>query len=188
MKKANFYLVKIKSLRAELSAAKDIQKKAADEVDNIFKEKFSDKMQELIEKSKKENKIENKQEKTKQTQSTECKKVFRKIALKIHPDRLFESTEEQEKIYKEKFNKANQALDMDDYWELVEIATDLDIDLPEVEEKEVDIFQKKINSLKEEISVIESTMVWQWFFADESDKEKILNQLLRILHEKNFGS
>ena len=188
MKKANFYLVKINSLRAELAAANDIQKKAVDEVDNIFKEKFSDKIQQLIKKAEKESKTEKKQVENKRAQSTECKKVFRKIALKIHPDKLFEKTEEQEKTYREKFNKANQALDIDDYWELVEIATDLNIDLPEVEEKEVDIFEQKINSLKEEISVIESTMVWQWCFACDSEKEKILNQLLRILHEKNFGS
>jgi len=125
-------------------------------------------------------------ESSKKNADPKSKKIFRKIATKIHPDKLAQIEDEYEKEVKRRlYSKAITAFEEGDILLLAEIAIDLDIDIPEIDEQRLQLTEQKISSIKEEIKVIESTMVWHWFFCEGVEaKEKILNKLLELMHEK----
>lgn len=125
-------------------------------------------------------------ESSKKNADPKSKKIFRKIATKIHPDKLAQIEDEYEKEVKRRlYSKAITAFEEGDILLLAEIAIDLGIDVPEIDEQRLQLTERKISSIKEEIKVVESTMVWHWFFCEDVEtKERILNKLLELMHEK----
>ena len=69
---------------------------------------------------------------------------------------------------------------------MANVAQDLGIEVPEVTEAQLKQTEQKIISIKKELSMIESTAVWHWFFTEDADKkDKILEQLFEVMYGKN---
>ena len=80
-------------------------------------------------------------------------------------------------------------MEEDDLVILADVALELDLDIPLVPEAKIKLTQQKINDIKRELHMIESTLVWKWYFSeDEEKKQNTLERLLKILYEKNSGS
>lgn len=197
-RKLKFLTVKLKSMQSELEISKEILHTAGAEVEKLYREKHTQQEEgenpeptsEIKEYSESEQREspspEDVLETSKKNTDPKSKKIFRNIATKIHPDKLAQIEDEYEKESKRRlYNKAITAFEEGDILLLAEIAIDLDIDIPEIDEQRLQLTEQKISSIKEEIKVIESTMVWHWFFCEGVEaKEKILNKLLELMHEK----
>ena len=199
-----FLAVKLEALRSELEVSTEIHMAASREVDKMFKEKYFPELP-AEGKTPEEFSVTHKQEEQQRQSSSQVnedaedthsaaknasedvKKVFKKIASKIHPDKLEELGDGYEKEEKRKlFDKARKALEEDDIVGLSNIAMQIDVEIPEITEEVLKRTEQKIISLKKKLHEIESTVVWHWFFCeDAAAKKKILEQLFELMYAHN---
>jgi len=211
-----FLATKLSSLKTELKVSKEILFSASAEVDRMFAEKYfpevpvastSEEEQEKHisnweeeENDQEEHGSSHGPESTQQesheeveesiikekNRDSEVKKLFRKISLKIHPDKLVGLEDGYEKSKKTMlYTKARQAWDDNDLITLAEIAEEIDIPVPEIDAARLKEAEKQIIAIKQEISHIESTIVWHWFFTEDSvKKQEILEQLFAKMYEQ----
>lgn len=196
--KVRLLFMKLTSLEKEVEESRQILTSAAKEVDSIFIERyFPETKQEgspppTLPTEQGQQVGANKEKlKDEDLQSAidmdpEVKKVFRRIATKVHPDKLSDNISQSEKEKKiEMFQQALRASEQNDFVTLAHIAIDIGVDLPDIPPEAIKKTEEKIYSLKKEIKRIESTYVWQWYFcSDLEKKEQILNDLLRLMYEK----
>ena len=108
------------------------------------------------------------------------KKVFRKIALQIHPDKLEKFSDFEKQLKTKLFEKARDAFQKNDYYAMVEVAEQLKIDLPPPTQEQIELMKKTNKSLEKEIDAQKS--VWGWYHADErNEKEKIMDRYIDYL-------
>lgn len=110
------------------------------------------------------------------------KKLFKKIAIETHPDKL--STREDlsfiEKIERESiYKKASAAIDEDDKFTLLESAILLEIDLEISEHEQSKIISQKIQDLKIAIEEYQKKVAWIWG-ENEGQIETRTNLLLYV--------
>lgn len=179
---------KITSLRLELKASKELANAAAQEVDKMFKESMNiSQVKEDVQEIKKIKPEKNTGTPKQKTQpDTESKKAFRKIALKVHPDKLIGLNDELElRNKKELYQKAQKALDDQDLLILADISIDLGIDPPEVTDECIKKTMDEISSIKKQINHIESTYIWKWSFSlNKEEKEQLLKKMFGIMQKK----
>jgi len=112
-----------------------------------------------------------------------AKKLYKKIAMITHPDRIKDERRRQslEKI----FLKASESMKNRDYEDLISIALDFDLSsgLDDISLRPV--LKNQISKIKKEISRIESDISWAWgeSFGIHNIRCQLLKQYLR---EKNI--
>ena len=116
----------------------------------------------------------------------EFNKLFKKLALKLHPDRIENYIADDE--YKRKlswdFSKAKSALEKKKYFQLIELAKKYEIFIPENYDAQNKWFKKEKESLKSQITQIAST--YNYKFAEcENDQER--DALMRSFIRQVFG-
>ena len=112
----------------------------------------------------------------------EVKKVYRKIVSKTHPDKLIplpNNTIKKKLIkqYKEAVNKYRD----NDMVGLFDIADELDIKLPEIDESFIIKMENEIKSLKDRIKRYKDSNAWVWYHATGEKAEEILKQIISNL-------
>ena len=125
--------------------------------------------------------FDNKEIKDKKEQK-EVKKVYRKIVSKTHPDKLIplpNNTIKKKLIkqYKEAVNKYRD----NDMVGLFDIADELDIKLPEIDESFIIKMENEIKSLKDRIKRYKDSNAWVWYHATGEKAEEILKQIISNL-------
>ena len=216
VKKMKFLAIKLSSLKSELEISKEILQSASGEVNNMYMKKYfpesvakekqtkntdikesseeeRNKNKKEQEPKKKKDNVENKekeiQEKEVQEKNVdpEVKVLFRKISLKIHPDKLIGLEEGFERDRKTSlYTQARAAYGDNDVIILSNIALELGLEIPEITEEKLKKAEKQISSIKKELEQIESTFVWNWFFTeDPKKKDSILEKLFNIMYERN---
>lgn len=109
------------------------------------------------------------------------KKLFRKISMKTHPDAVLrEDLSEREKQERAKmFQDAKAAFESADGTKLLEIATELDIDIDEVPvEEHVASMERLALSLEERMGKIRQTVAWIW---GEGKRKEILSHVCKLM-------
>jgi len=97
------------------------------------------------------------------------KKLFRKIAIKCHPDKLDGSHSESEtEFLKECYGDINDANSMYDWGLLLKTAIELSIELPELTIEQVNNISNNIKSIKDDIMKYEGSMAYQWYTLHDS--------------------
>ena len=207
--KMKFLAVKLTALQTELKVSQEILTNVSREVDKMFHEKYFPEVPidntlekettdledstpeedpEQVHRIKKDipdpNNMPEHEAAAKDT-SLEVKKMFKQIASKIHPDKLLKLEDGYEKEHKKKlYQRAISAFESDDIVTLSNIAIELDLEIPEVTANQLKEVESKIIAIKKELSRIESTYVWQWFFTvDKVQKTAILEKLFEIMYE-----
>ena len=116
------------------------------------------------------------------------KNVFKKIAAKIHPDKL-QNLSDFEKDYKiSLFEKARTSLEDNDYYGIVEVAEELGIEPPPPTRNQIDLMKNKNRELEEKIKEIENSVLWAWYHGDEEVREVLLDKYVDRLKEMYPGT
>jgi len=120
--------------------------------------------------------------KERKDRNPELYKIYKKIAMKTHPDRV--TNESLVDI----FNMATLAINDNDWITIINIATDLKIKIPKLTEELRQKIQNNIIETNKKIKKLHTTTAWVWANAAEQDKEQIkihIRQLMGI-DEKEF--
>jgi hypothetical protein len=107
------------------------------------------------------------------------KKLFRKIVVKCHPDKIKNNNEESE-FLKTAYEEANQANDIYDWGLLLKVALDLRIELFELDDAKIHNINENILNLKEQIQKYEQSMAYQWYIKPEENREAYLKDCAAI--------
>ncbi len=121
---------------------------------------------------------------------TVFKKLFRKIVLKCHPDKIKSASEKEAQFLKECYENATTANNSYDWGLLLRTASNLDLDLQDINEEQIQNIKIKNEDLKKEIQKYESSMAYQWYTKDdEKARQKFLSICLGVfknsLKDKN---
>lgn len=209
-RKTKFLATKLAALQSEILVSREILQAASSEVDKMFKEKYFPEIPvENEEETDLEEYAEDRPEEARQNDSAsstppdpeslpeqssaekladpEVKKMFKKIASLCHPDKLQDMSDGFEREKKQElYAQARKALENNDVLIMADVASKLGVDVPEITEKQLKLTEKKIISIKKELSQIESTMVWHWFFTeDTTQKDNILKKLFELMYANN---
>jgi len=208
-RKMKFLATKLSALQSEFEISKEIFELASREVDTMFKEKYFPESSihedhqekeikeynpdeanegEKVEVNPEQPNLEDMPEQTSALKNAdpEVKKMFKKIASQCHPDKLQDMDDGFEKRKKEQlYLKARQALESNDILIMADVANELGVEVPEITEAQLKQTEQKIIDIKRELSMIESTAVWHWFFTeDPNKKDQILKQLFQVMYEQ----
>lgn len=108
------------------------------------------------------------------------KKIYRKIAIATHPDKMHKGiSEEIKKRYLDIYTKSKISLESYDYMSVVIFANDLGIEIPEKEVAESGIIDIKHRGLSVEIDSMKRSVYWQWANSTDEQKEKILKDFVK---------
>ena len=162
--------------------------------DLLFKEDFSieinfvaHKTAQITEEEKMENPLdfineEAEKEEEKLQRDPELYKIYKKIVMKTHPDRV------QSESLVDLFDEATQAMGKNDWMTMLNIALDLKIKTPEFTEELRQKLQENILEMNKKIKKLQNTTAWVWANATEKDKEQIRLQVRQLMgiDEKSF--
>lgn len=97
------------------------------------------------------------------------KKIFRKLAVKCHPDKLNDSySEREQKFLKDCYSKINLANETYDWGLLLKVSLDLNVDIPDLEQQQIENIKENIEKLKTKITKYEESMAYKWYSLTES--------------------
>ena len=196
-RRAELLVTKLNALQSELKTSKEIVEEANAEIEKLYKEKIGspDKAQEATKNPEQQSMDPclSTDEHIPDTSSAEkiappeVKKMFKKIASVCHPDKIEELPNGPNKTWLQNlYIRARHALENSDFFELLRISQDLDLETPEITEEQIVQIEQQIKDIKKELNMLESTIAWHWYFAkDEATKQKILKKVFELLDERN---
>lgn len=112
------------------------------------------------------------------------KKLFRKIVVKCHPDRMPSDLSEVRTLELIDLYEKTVEAHRDQNWALmVIVAIKLEIDLPEDAEEKISEIEKDVEDLENKISSATASIAWQWYHSEEEAREKLINNYLSILQQ-----
>lgn len=111
------------------------------------------------------------------------KKLFRKVVVKCHPDKLDDNlTSDELEKYKEIYEDSVESNETEDWAKLIRCAIKLEINLPESAYSQIESIRKSIEKLKEKQSAIVNSTAWTWYQTSEEDSKKnILEKHLEFM-------
>ena len=194
-RRAELLISKLSAIRSELEASKEIIDIANSELQRLYDKRSKGKEQFKPEDAQ-QNPLANSQASVQdpleaipaeKLADPEVKKMFKKIASVCHPDKIQDLRQDSNKKRLETlYQRARQALDDNDFYELFSIYKELDINLPDLSPQQIVLIQNKINTIKKELNNIESSIAWGWYFEeDENKKQKIQEKIFELLDTKN---
>lgn len=137
----------------------------------------------------KKNKVENplttekgkQKESTKQEEivfsSSQIKDLYRKIALKTHPDKLTDYNEEEVKKRSEIYTKAAKAKKNKDVDAMLKIATELEIDTANLDMRCIDLLDKQLQEKEVEANKMRTDIAWQWYHSGDFKRNFIISKI-----------
>ena len=117
-----------------------------------------------------------------QDRDVPLKKLFRKIVVKCHPDRMPSDLSEVRTL--ELIDLYEKAVDAhrDQNWALmVIVAIKLEIDLPEEAEERIEEIEKEAKDLEKKIHQETNSPAWIYYHSPEDKKEKFIEDYIKAL-------
>ena len=110
------------------------------------------------------------------------KKVYRRICTQTHPDKLEQLPNNKlKKSLIEKYKVAVNSYKNNDIVSLFDIADELDINLPEIDEPHITMMMKQTEVLKEKINTYRKSNAYIWYTSE--NKEQTMNKIIDALRE-----
>jgi len=132
-------------------------------------------------------KSEDRIEAKKEEKDGNLKKVFRQIASQVHPDKLENFSDFEKQLKTKLFEKARTAFQKNDYYGIVEVAEELNIELPPPTQEQIELMKETNKELEKKINVLKKSVVWKWHHADEeSEKNSIMDRYIDYLKKNNL--
>lgn len=101
------------------------------------------------------------------------KSIFRKIALKTHPDKAKES---DSSIHK--YHDVTTAKKDKDVNKIISIAKDLKVEIHNISYTDIKIIENSIKKTQSKIQKITKSYPWVWYFASKSKRVKIIQEFV----------
>ena len=172
----------LKYLELEVEETEDKFRECINNFEKAFREKMGDDFEDPN-KDKGVKLNQNKKEEIKNDQqSTEVKKVYRKIVSKTHPDKLEQLPNNtiKKKLIKH-YKKAVEHYNNNNVVGLFDLADELDIKLPEIDESYIEKMSTEVISLKSKIKRYKDSNAWIWYHSTGEMAENIMNQIVSKL-------
>ena len=118
-----------------------------------------------------------------ETQSNHIKKLFRKIAIMTHPDKLTKLDDCERERKTELFLKAREAAEAGKWFAIVETAKALGIETPKPDEEQLGMLENESENVDKEIKNIEASYAWVMYNLETDEQRK----LLMTAYLKNLG-
>ena len=113
------------------------------------------------------------------------KKLFRKIVVKCHPDKMDKNLSIKQKAeYIDLYELANQANGENNMALLITVAIKLEIELDEEYFEHVESISEESKSVEKEIEGIQNSIAWCWYHTDVERRDMLLNNY--ISHMENI--
>jgi hypothetical protein len=110
------------------------------------------------------------------------KKLFRKVVVKCHPDKLYSDITDTERIkFLTLYDQAIEAHDAKNWALMVVVAIKLGVELPTEADDMVSQIEEEAQELEEKISNVTTSPAWQFYHADEEDKAEIIKTYINNL-------
>ena len=116
--------------------------------------------------------------------SKRSQEIFKKIAIKTHPDKLINLPPDQADRLKDNFLSASAALEEDNLAQLYVIAKKLDIEIPDISDEDLEIIQKNIDVTRQKIENICGSWVWKYSGAGPLVRDIIMDAYIEHLLKK----
>lgn len=124
-----------------------------------------------------------KEEESVKFDDSKFKKLFRKLAVKCHPDKLetMDISDREKEFLKKCYENISIANDKYDWGLLLKVALDLDVEVTELGQEQIENINKNIITIKSRIEKYEGSMAYSWYtMTDPAIKEKYLQQCADI--------
>ena len=152
--------------------------------ERLFKDDFSKeinfmarKATEITEEEKMVNPIDviNKEQEKEPERDPDLYKIYKKIAMKTHPDRV------KDESLVDFFDQATQAMKENDWMTILTIALALEIKTPEFTEELRQKLQANILEINTKVKSLHNTAAWVWANTVEQNKEKIRKSIRAMM-------
>lgn len=112
--------------------------------------------------------------KPKPKKNTKLKKIYRQLSTSLHPDKGGNEKD---------FSKLKEAYEQNDILELLNIASDINVDIF-IEEEDIKLLEDSVANMSKKIKEKKTTMIWQYYTGNEEAKKIIVNQVEIITGKK----
>jgi len=152
--------------------------------DRLFKDDFykeinfmAQKASEVTEEEKMVNPLDviNEEEEEEPERDPDLYKVYKKIAMKTHPDRV------KDESLVDFFDQATQAMNENDWMTILNIALALEIKTPEFTEELRHKLQTNILEINTKVKSLHNTAAWVWANTATQHKEKIRKSIRALM-------
>lgn len=117
------------------------------------------------------------------------KKLFRKIVVKCHPDRMAKDLSiKQQSEYGDLYELANQANDDDNMALLITVAIKLEIELSEEYFDHIEKITSASKDVEKEINNIQGSVAWSWYHTDEEKRDVLLDNYISHMEKILLGN
>jgi len=181
-------LLKIRYLEEEHKDCEDLCNKAKIEIEKFVRQTHSDLNvfdkdldKDYSKKTSEALKNNNEREISKRIDNPQwTKKLFRKIAMITHPDKVPDNLDQSVKDkFLSMYQKSKILIDEGDYVGLIIIASDLNIDISSLEIKDSKIFKEKQSDLERSISELKKSIYWIWFHSSDDKRNEIIKEFIK---------
>lgn len=200
-KKHELILLRLRYLKKELDFVRYTHEAASEEFLEEYKRKVSslpdmqkDRIRKSLNKEKerrnKNTKSSNISEDNPQQESMKekhAKKLFKEVAKVSHPDTMISSSEDEKKEKEALFKKAQQAAKDSRYFELLEVAEELGVDIPPPTEEGISLLKESVQNINKEIKGHKKTYAWIWYHAENS-RVQIMSKYIASIISGNTGT
>lgn len=100
------------------------------------------------------------------------KKLFRKIAIKCHPDKLGDINLSEAKFLKKAYEDLSEANSNHNWGMLLKLAMELDIEFDELGDAEINNISENISIIKRDIERYENSMAYSWYTKNDENSKK----------------
>jgi len=112
----------------------------------------------------------------------ETRDLFKKIATVTHPDKLLDLPLAEKEEKEKKFLEATEAAEEDRILSLHKIANEVGVEISEISEIQIALFEDEISIHKQNIENLKKTWMWIWLnAADEEARDAIMLKYINFL-------
>ena len=116
------------------------------------------------------------------------KKIFRKLAIKCHPDKLTEDLADREiKFLKKCYENITKANDTYDWGLLLKVALELDVEIEDIPEESIENIKENIESIKSKILRYEDSLAYQWYTMSNESSKNMYLEACAAMFMKSLG-
>ena len=172
-------------LKSYESALEDLEylKEMASEINSEFSSALAaKKRQDLFESKEVKEMAEKKDPEEKESAARDplFKKLFRKIVVQCHPDRMSDDLSIKQKAERLEFYElANKANDEDNMALLIVVAIKLELELGEEYMLHIKKIEEENSKIQKEIENIQGSISWKWYHTEEEKRDSILNNYIK---------